>query len=187
MTTVITCDADVSDEQTTPPALAGIGFADGFDIDTVLAAAADQLTGRGFKVAGLVQEEERLRECCPDTYVRNLASGSRTKISQDRGEGARGCRLDWDALSAAAGEVERTLAAGADILIINRFGQSESEGRGLRQTIELAIERRLPVLVAVRQGYAAAWQQFHGGLADDLRANAGDLLSWSARALATGR
>ena len=151
-------------------ALSGIVFEPGQDIDALLSAVAESLIQKGWFVSGLIQEEasRTAGSCCPATYVRNLADGSRTKISVDRGENSSGCRLDANALTEAASSVEAWLNGGAQVLIINRFGQSESDGGGLRGTIERGIELGLPVIVGVRETYATQWDEFHGGLAISL-------------------
>ena len=81
--------------------------------------------------------------------VEDLYSGARALISKDRGNLARGCRLDHDVLSAVMLAVERSLTGNVDLLIINKFGKEEAEGRGFRQAIGMAVEREIPVLIGV--------------------------------------
>ena len=169
-------------------ALSGIVFEPGQDIDALLSAVAESLTHSGWFVSGLIQEEafRTPGSCCPATFVRHLADGTRTKISFDRGENSSGCRLDAHALTEAAGSVEAWLNGGAQVLIINRFGQSESDGGGLRGTIERGIELGLPVIVGVRQTYAAQWGEFHGGLATSLAFDKSKILNWALEKLEDG-
>ncbi|MGI9423803.1 MAG: DUF2478 domain-containing protein [Hyphomicrobiaceae bacterium] len=160
--------------------VAGIRFEPGDTIDDLLEDIANDMKRRGVRLAGLVQSEEARDDgqCCPATYVTDLRDGARIRISADRGTGARGCRLDASALSEAAKRVEQAILDGAQVLIVNRFGQSESDGRGLRSTIELALECGVPVIVGVREAYSAAWQDFHGGLAIELPFEKDPIVAW---------
>jgi len=166
-------------------ALGGVIFEPGGGIDSLLAGVADSLTRKGWIVSGLVQEEAPRTEgsCCPATFVRHLTDGARTKISVDRGENASGCRLDANALTEAAKRVDAALEAGAQLLMINRFGQSESDGWGLRGTIELGIELGLPIIVGVRRTYVAPWHEFHGGLATSLAFDGNAIANWALTAV----
>jgi hypothetical protein len=110
--------------------------------------------------------------------VRDLAGDCHLTISEDRGREARGCRLDWNALTRIAERTETALRSGARMLLVNRFGKAEAAGRGLRGSIELAIETGVPVLVGVRDEYASDWAMFHGGLAIDLPARDEAVLAW---------
>ncbi len=147
--------------------LVGVRFESGQAVDEVLARAAEELTRRGFRVAGLVQENrQRTGDCaCREMRLRDLASGRLTQISEDRGAQARGCHLDWQALTELAVKLERELSDETDVLIVNRFGRSESEGQGFRGAIEKALSLGVQVIVAYRDGYADPWEAFHGGLA----------------------
>jgi hypothetical protein len=168
-----------------PVALGGIDYERGMSIDDLMAGVAEGLKRKGCVVAGLVQEEAPRIEgsCCPATFVQHLADGTRTKISIDKGENESGCRLDANALTEAAKRVEAALNGGADVLIINRFGQSESDGWGMRGIIELGIELGIPVIVGVRRTYAEPWDEFHGGLATSLAFEQSTIINWALKAL----
>ena len=51
---------------------------------------------------------------------------------------------------------------GADILILNKFGKQEAEGRGLRNPIVVAVELGIPVLVGLNSGRRESWNAFCG-------------------------
>ena len=74
------------------------------------------------------------------------------------------------------------LADGLDLIVINRFGRAESQGRGLIGCFSAAIEAGVPVLTAVRAPYDEAWRLFHGGLGQELPAEMAAVTSWSKRA-----
>ncbi len=147
--------------------LTGIEFADGTHVDQVLSDVADALIGRGLRVAGLIQiRGQSGGDCnCREMHLRDLHTGKLHRISEERGPEARGCHLDWEALMTLAQSVEQNLSDETDVLIINRFGRSESEGRGFRGAIEKALSLGIRVIVAVRGQYGEQWGEFHGGMA----------------------
>lgn len=113
--------------------------------------------------------------CRCDIELEDLTTGRRVSISEDRGPEARGCKLDMRGLEEAVGLALEAVEKGADALIINRFGKAEAEGRGFRAAIAAAVERGIPVLVAVGETNVGAWQAFAGGASsihalDDLAA-----------------
>lgn len=157
----------------------GVRFAVGSPIDAFLSALAEHLRARGLRVAGHVQmrvapQGNRERS---EMRLLDLASGRALPISENRGAGAGGCQLDSRALSAVAQELEQMLPGAADILIVNRFGRSEAEGRGLRGAIEKALHAGIPVIIAYRDAYAEGWHAFHGGLARDCAPDTGAVLA----------
>ena len=160
--------------------VAAVVFPKGGNVDAIFGEVARRLEARGVPVAGLLQEAvpDADPDCCPPMLVRDLAAGRHFTISEDRGREARGCRLDWDALTRIAEQTRAALRSGARLLLVNRFGKAETAGRGLRDSIELAIETGIPVLVGVRDEYVGDWAEFHGGLAVDLPAREEDVLAW---------
>jgi hypothetical protein len=136
-------------------------------------------------VRGIIQEEFGGSDGVkPITRLRDVADGTLMQISQDLGPNARGCRLDPGALAEATRRLETIVEGGADLLILNRFGRSESEGTGLRPIIEGAILAGIPVLIAVRDEYIPAWDAFHEGMAVWLPADTNAVLDWYRTAVA---
>ncbi len=64
-----------------------------------------------------------------------------------------------------AGQLESDLLSCPDVLIINRFGRAEAEGKGMRGAIETALTLDIPVIIGVRRDYVEVWETFHGGMA----------------------
>lgn len=130
--------------------------------DELIASVAERLTAKGLRLAGTVQSNHDRpdRKKC-DMDLRVLPDGPTVRISEDRGELARGCILDSGALEQTVFEVERRLD-GADILIVNKFGKRESEGKGLAPVIAEALHRDMPVLVGVNGLNLAAFLAFAG-------------------------
>ena len=151
--------------------LIGIHFDAGEDVDQALMDAATSLTADGKRVAGVVQTRgQATGDCaCREMWLHDLRTGQKTMISEKRGPEARGCHLDWEALTGIVSSMEENLTAENDVLIVNRFGRAECEGRGFRGVIEKAMALGVQVVVAYRSEYAEGWQTFHGGLARDCR------------------
>lgn len=163
-----------------PAPLAAIRFTDG-DIDAFLADIAARLDNSGLRVRGALQSRgSQGGAChCADMDLTTLSSGRTFRISQPLGVGSRGCRLHPGALAECGAFVEGELRAGADLLILNRFGRGESEGRGFRDLIATAIALGVPVLTAVRPTYADAWHAFGAGIACDLPMDARCVIDWA--------
>lgn len=153
--------------------------------DRLLAVVAERLQAEGWPLAGVVQHNTARagqRRCDMDLQV--LGRGERVRISQGLGEAAQGCRLDPDGLETAVGLVEASLP-GARMLIVNKFGKAEIEGRGFRLLIGEALGRGLPVLVGVKRDNLTGFAAFAEGLAEALPSDVEALLDW-CRAQAGG-
>jgi nucleoside-triphosphatase THEP1 len=72
----------------------------------------------------------------------------------------------------------RALEDGADIVIINRFGRQEREGKGLAYLIERALSADIPVVIAVPVHRFADWIRFAGGMSVKLRCDRDALDAW---------
>lgn len=153
-------------------------------IDALLAQVVARLEAEGLRLAGTVQTniDRDDRPLC-DMDLRLLPDGPTVRISVDRGAEARGCRLDTGALEQSvlwtAGALDR-----AEMLVVNKFGKQEAEGRGLAATIAEALERDLPVLVGVNGLNLPPFLEFAGGLAQMLPPEPGAVLDWCLRACA---
>lgn len=144
-----------------PTPITAIVYSDSNAIDALMRTLADYLIGQGFALAGFVQRNQ----LCPgrarcDMILEELSSGERFGISEDRGPHARGCMLDVDELLRAVASAARGLDAGADLVIINKFGKTESEGGGFRPLIAEALAREVPVLIAVPFRNLDGWRLF---------------------------
>ena len=139
------------------------------DTDLVLERLAANLAARGLRCCGTVQINSARADAGPcDMDVRVLPDGPVLRISQDLGSQARGCRLDPAALETAVGLVKVSLSSGADLLIVNKFGKHEAEGRGFRNVIAEAVAMEIPVLVGLNALNQPAFEAFAEGLAVQL-------------------
>lgn len=149
------------------------------DTDLVLERLATDLAARGLRCCGTVQiNSERLDAGPCDMDLRVLPDGAILRISQDLGPQARGCRLDPAALETAVGLVAAGLSSGADLLIINKFGKHEAEGRGFRDVIATAVALDVPVLVGLNPLNWRAFETFAEGLAIQLPPEPAALMAW---------
>lgn len=137
-------------------------------IDDLLRSFATDLVDQGVRVAGAVQRNGPDKIDAPCDMDLIILTGSRTiRISQSLGSHASGCRLDPQALEDAVGEVEASLNAPSppDLLIVNKFGRQEAEGRGFRSAIGAALIRDIPTLIGVRNAYLPALERWAGDIA----------------------
>ena len=151
------------------------------ETDAFLAALAARLEDCGVRVAGTVQTNTE-RDCTHhcDMDVRVLPDGPVIRINQDLGAGSTGCRLDPGALEQAVAEVAPRLV-GADLLIVNKFGKHEAEGRGFRHLIAEALATGKPVLLGVNGINRTAFDRFADGLAEELPGSLDAALDWAER------
>lgn len=151
------------------PTVAALVYADEAYPDAVFARLVAICRGRGLSLGGVLQH--RVSDCADhhcDVELEDLASGVRTIIFEERGAGARGCRLDVGALADATARIERSLDIDPALLLLNKFGKVETEGGGLIGLIGQAIERGIPVIIGVPTRNLAAWRAFAGDLAVEL-------------------
>ncbi len=149
------------------------------EMDALLTQLANRLMSAGVRPAGIVQiNTDRHYDHRCDMDVRVLPDGPLLRISQSLGKEARGCRLDLNALETAVAEVERTLLGKVDILIVNKFGKMEAEGRGFRGVIAEAVMLGIPVICGVNSLNAEAFEEFASGEATEIQGDMDALLRW---------
>lgn len=161
--------------------IVAIVYGEGEPVDPVLQAVTDHAAAQGLRLAGFVQRDVARpgrRRC--DMVLRDLTSGDAILISEDRGEASRGCRLNVAELLRAMGLARAALDDAPDLLVANKFGRTEAEGGGIRPLVAEALERGVPVLVAVPERNLDAWRDFAGELSvshrfDPGTANAADV------------
>jgi hypothetical protein len=155
------------------------------DTDLILQSLAVDLAKRGIRCVGTVQINSERADAGPcDMDVQVLPDGPVLRISQDLGSFARGCRLDPAALETAVALVSAGLASGADLVIINKFGKHEAEGRGFRDVIADAVAKDVPVLCGLNALNKAAFELFAGELCLELPPEGAALRTWVDHAIA---
>lgn len=153
--------------------------------DRLLSELADRLQAQGTALAGIVQTNTECHDdALCDMDVRVLPKGETIRISQSLGAGSRGCRLDPSALEQAVAQVTSSLQGETlpEVLIVNKFGKHEADGRGMRPVIGEAMELGVPVISGVNSLNVGAFQTFADGLAVEVEPNVEALLSWLMQA-----
>jgi nucleoside-triphosphatase THEP1 len=98
--------------------------------------------------------------------LEDLFSGQKVKISEERGALARGCRIDLDGLARTCALVLSSLTH-CDLVLLNKFGKTESEGGGFRCIVSDALALETPVIIGVPRRNLAAWRDYAGDLANE--------------------
>ncbi|MBL6928249.1 MAG: DUF2478 domain-containing protein [Rhodospirillales bacterium] len=147
----------------------------------LLADFARELTSRGWRVGGLVQETLR----GPDGYKRaivatELDTQSKITLAEYKGDRSKAseCGFDTAALAEATRAVRRAVEARADIIIIEKFGRREMEGSGLFDEILTAMAEGIPTLTLVSADALEQWNRLTGDLGVLLAAEPSGLWRW---------
>lgn len=88
------------------------------------------------------------------------STGSRRTWTRDLGDAGlirRSLRCLWP-------KWRRSLSVVADLVILNKFGKQEAEGRGFREALAGAVAEGIPVLVGLNALNKAAFETFAAGL-----------------------
>lgn len=154
---------------TTASPITALIYADSALADQMLRRVVRQFEAAGRRLAGVVQRDtpREGRTGC-DMTLEELSTGVGIEISQDRGPHARGCRLDLGEMARAIHLASTALHRAPDLLILNKFGKTEVEGGGFRALIAEAIDRGVPVLIAVPYRNIDPWRAFAGDLAREI-------------------
>lgn len=148
--------------------------------DRLLAEVAARLAAMGWPLAGAVQVNSGgcEGEVC-DMDLKLLDGSGTIRISQSLGRLSDGCRLDPAGLEEAAGRVSASLKRTPPrLIIINKFGRQEAEGRGFRPVIAEALMVGVPVLTGVGHDHTAAFAAFADGMATALPPSLDGILDW---------
>ena len=147
--------------------------------DVLIREVAARLRDGGVRLAGAVQinvETGPDTKCMMDLHV--LSGFDVVRISQNLGALSRGCRLDPQGLERVVGLVSAGLDKGAALLLVNKFGKQELDGRGFRPVIAEALGAGVPVLVAVNQSNLEGFLAFAEELAEPLPTDVEAVTDW---------
>lgn len=151
------------------PTMTALIYTDSDAADGLFRAVALNLMERGFKLAGLVQHNQpRAGRSRCDMVLEDIGGGGLVPISQDRGPHARGCALDIAQLLQAMMLVQQSVATDPDLVILNKFGKTESEGGGFRPLIADIAAVGVPLLIAVPWRNIESWRLFAGDLGEEI-------------------
>lgn len=167
--------------------LAGVTGQGRGETDRLLAAVADRLRRDGVRVVGALRPVSSSigpGHCDSDLWL--LPEGPLVRITQDLGAGSDACRMDAGAFEEAVGVAAFRLQSDRPgLLLLNKFGLSEAEGRGFRALIADALGRAVPVLTGVSETHRVAFQRFAEGMATHLPPEEEAILSWCRSAIAS--
>lgn len=156
--------------------LAALVYTENDNPDGILHEFASGLNAGGYRVAGIVQlGRHRLDASLSATLV---STGEQFPLFQDHGAHSAGCRLDIRQLIRAGQRIATILDEGADILIVNRFGRQERDGKGLAYLIKRALSVDIPVVIAVPNHRFPEWIKFAGGMTVKLQCHRESLDAW---------
>jgi hypothetical protein len=155
--------------------LAALVYGPDQDPDAVMRDFAAGLNARGFRAVGMVQAGQ-----CADSILSAVLvhNGETLLLAQDFDPAAKGCRLDVSRLHSAAARVADAMEAGADLLIVNRFGKRERDGEGLAYLIERAVGSDIPVVIGVSSERFSEWIKFSWGMSVKLPCDRAALDAW---------
>jgi Protein of unknown function (DUF2478) len=140
--------------------------------DRLLREFVQDLTLGGYRVVGLIQT--RLGDGAAAVTV--LPTGETIPLAPGPDTLSRSSR-PCD-LAGAAARMDALIRSGADLVIINRFGKLEAEGKGLIDEIVRALRIDIPVVVAVPEFRFAEWLSFCSGMGVKLPCRTESLQSW---------
>lgn len=147
-------------------------------VDELISKLVATLEADGIRLAGTVCARPADPNAHPcDMDLRILPSGPLFRISQALGSGAKGCRLDGGVIAMIGDAVESRLA-GSDLLVVNKFGKLESQGRGLCPAISTALEMGIPTLVGANQMCLPDFRAFSDGMAVPLAPELHSIRGW---------
>lgn len=167
-----------------PSQIAVVVYDDGLVRDALITRCATDLAASGYRLGGIVQSNAHRpgrRRC--DMYVKDLLGGDEIKISFDRGNEARGCRLDPDAFARIDGWIERAVLEHVELLVINKFGKEEANGRGLRAVLAEALIAEIPLLIGISPQNLSDFLTFVGDSATRLGPDIEAMTAWCRNAI----
>ena len=157
--------------------LAALVYEPDQDPDRLLREFAADLNAGGYRAVGLVQLGHHCVDA-PKLSAMLVHTGEELPLFQNLGACASGCRLDVGQLLDAGAQVASAIDQGADLVIVNRFGRQEREGKGLAYLIERALSVDIPVVIAVPSHGFADWIKFVNGMSVKLHCNRDSLDAW---------
>jgi len=134
------------------------------------------------RIAGVVEvpDVDVAGEVCGGSHLLSLADGGKFEIYQELGSAAGACRLDAAGVVTACEAIERDIAAGCDLVVLNKFGKVEMERSGLAAAFAAAIEARIPVVTSVSPKMMEHWERFAAPMYELLPPDRGELERWWA-------
>ena len=137
--------------------------------DALLREFAHELLAAGHRIRGLITLHTKDPSGAQPMVIASVSDESQQFIiSQQLGRASQSCILDAGGLADAAIVLNDALRASPDLILFNRFGFSEAEGKGFASEMLACMSDGIPLLTMTSSKYLPQWQHFTGGLADEL-------------------
>lgn len=149
-------------------------------IEKLMATVAARLRADAIHVGGLVQHNLRLAgrtHCCFE--FEDLISGARYPLTQNLGSASQSCALDTTALAEASCALRQAVIDRVQIVIVNKFGEQEATGHGMRNEMMQIVTAGIPLLTSVSRRHLPQWLDFVGDYAQLLAPSLAPVLSWA--------
>jgi hypothetical protein len=154
--------------------VAALVYRPGDDPDQILSNFLHDLRICGYDAAGLLQRRRSYPRDARDPVEFYLLPGGGTEAYGEKHADAIRCSAQLPGLCK---KLLLLLERRPDIVVLNRFGSLEVCGLGLMEVLNAAIDRDVPVLIAVPEALFRSWLSAVQGLAVKLR-NRNDLDRW---------
>lgn len=151
--------------------------------EDVLAAVVATLVAEGVRVGGLYQQSTRYPSGRTRMDLVDVRTGERHEISQDLGSGSTACCLNPGALVEASAILRRDVAAGVDLLVVNKFAGMEVDGEGMAPDAFEALSNGIPVLTCLSHRYRDKFAEVSGGMGTFLEPDVAAVVAWAREAL----
>lgn len=153
-----------------------------FAVDDLLAGFAADLSGRGFRVRGLIQRNNRGGGtgggCAPRIDMMDLADGRVFRLERTQQtatpDSATTISTDFAGLSMTEAVIGRALAEDTDLLILSRFSALE----GVRKRLVQGLGSGLPLLTSVAGQCLGKWHGLAGAGTSMLTPDSASLWRW---------
>jgi nucleoside-triphosphatase THEP1 len=143
---------------------AAVVYGAGDDPDRLLLNFSEHLHRSGRRVAGIVQLGRAGQAGNSNFGAIMLPGNEVVRMAHDPGSSPFGCRLHAGWVAESASMIADAIDRGVDLVIVNRFGKLEAEGRGFIHLIKQAVSADIPALIAVPEHRFAAWIRYSGGM-----------------------
>lgn len=139
--------------------MAVIANREGLDSQALLRNAVAAWRQAGLCVVGVLAEDNQGDGICSAGLVRDIASGQAFSIELESPPGGTSCHLDASGLEHASACLQPQIA-GADVVILSKFGKLESTQAGLWPVFQAALMAGKPLLTTVSPKHVESWNGF---------------------------
>ncbi|QCI68729.1 DUF2478 domain-containing protein [Phreatobacter stygius] len=157
--------------------VAAMVYGPGDNPDAVLTGFLRHLLGLGFDALGVVQRRRPDHPGFDGTAEFTLVPDDGWR-GDANGAGKSNMAACGTALQGIGARLSLALKRRPDVVILNRYGSLEAAGAGLLDVLAQAIDRDIPVLIAVPEALFPHWLARAEGLAVKLRPDRPSLDAW---------